>query len=225
MAGDSPTLSQLRTGATLGAIVHATTQTTCPLYLQGWSGSDYLLNDCSGTSGAVTFFKDGCVGAFYDVHSKHPTNDWLAHHREEFFAGMPATHRVIAEQFTLQYLLQEHEGSVIPLVTAVFWNQGEDLTAAVPWPEMIRNGGHILENQLMDTEAALAAWEEDYQMTAEQLDFVRRIFRRRTETKIAWMELSEEEAQWLQDQAESPDAMKQCRQSFAEISIFVPCVL
>jgi hypothetical protein len=49
MASDRATLSRLKSGATLGAVVHATMQTTCPLYAQGWSGSDYLLNDSSGT--------------------------------------------------------------------------------------------------------------------------------------------------------------------------------
>jgi hypothetical protein len=171
----------------------------------------------------VTFFKDGCVGALYDVHSNH-TWGWLTRNQEAFFARMPAEHRVIAEQITLQYLLQEREGTILPLVTAAFWNQGEELMAAVPWQEMIDNGGHILRIQLLDTEPALAEWAEDYQMTVDQLAFVRRVFRRRFEAKAAWMELSEAEARWLQDQAESPDAMKQCRQSFAEISIFVPCV-
>jgi hypothetical protein len=223
MTTDTPTLSRLKSGATLAAIVHATMQTTCPLYAQGWAGSDYLLNDSSGTCGAVTFFKDGCVGAFYDVHSKH-TWDWLTRNQDAFFAGMPPDHRVIADQFPLQYLLQEHDGKIVPLVTAVFWNHAEQLAAAVPWQEMIDNGGHIIRMQLMDTEPALVEWEEDYQMSADQLAFVRRVFRRRTEAKSAWMELSEAEARWLQEQADSLDAMKQCRQSFAEISILVPCI-
>jgi hypothetical protein len=207
----------------LGAVVHATMQTTCPMFFQCYWGNDYQLNDWSGTYGAATFFKDGVVGTFYDVHSRH-TWEYLMHNQESFFSGMPTAHRVVAEQFTLQYLLQERDGRILPIVTAVFWNQGAELVAAVHWKEMMDNGGHILRIQFLDTEPALVEWQEGYQMTPAQVDFVRRVFKRRMAAKAAWIELTAAESQWLQEQAESAEAMTKCRQCFAEVGIFVPCL-
>ena len=206
----------------LGAVVHATMQTTCPLIILCYSGSEYLCNDSSGTYGAATFFKDGVVGTFYDVHSSHKM-DYLMINQESFFSGMPSSHRVVAEQFALQYLLQERHGTILPIATAVFWNEGEELVAAVPWEEMMDNGGHILRMQFMDTEPALIEWQEHYQMTPAQLEFARAVFKRRMGTPGGWIELSRDEAGWLQAEAESAEAMLNCRKSFAELCIFVPC--
>src|SRR5438477_12981742 len=122
-----PTLSMLRSGALLSSVVHATMQTTCPQWFQGWHGDDLILDDVAGTRGAVTFFKDGVTAAFYDVHSEHH-RDGVIDNQSAFYEGIPAAHSVIMEQFTLQYLMDEWDGRLISLVTASFWNIGEQLT-------------------------------------------------------------------------------------------------
>src|SRR5262245_2872835 len=135
---------------------------------------------------------------------------------------MPADLKVIADKIALQYMLQEIEGRAIPLVTAVFWSTGETLSAAVPWAEFMENGGHILRIHLMERSAALAEWTKAYAMTAEEVAFAERVFDRRQAAK-SWIDLTEDEARWLEARAETPAGMKQCRKSFAEIGVFVPC--
>jgi hypothetical protein len=205
----------------LGSIVHATVQPRFDMFFEGWVGDVYQLNDWQGTSGVVVFFTSGAIGAFYDVHSRHQWA-WLLQNQESFFRGMPADLRVIADKIALQYLLQEVDGRVVPLVTAVFWSAGERLSAAVPWTEFMENGGHILRTHLMEREAALAEWAEGYEMTAEEVEFAERVFDRKWTAKSSWIDLTESEARWVQEHAEKPEGMMQCRKSFAEIGVFVP---
>ncbi len=137
---------------------------------------------------------------------------------------MPADLRPIADKIALQYLLQEVDGKAIPLVTAVFWTTGENLSAAVPWSEFMANGGHLLGIHLMEREAALAEWAEGYGMTPEEVGFAGRVFDRKRAADMDWIDLTETEARWLHAQAETPEGMKHCRKSFSEIGIFVPWV-
>ena len=60
---DVPTLDQLRSGAVLGSIVHATVQPRFDMFFEGWTGDVHQLNDWSGTSGVVVHFSGGAVGA------------------------------------------------------------------------------------------------------------------------------------------------------------------
>jgi hypothetical protein len=88
----------------------------------------------------------------------------------------------------------------------------------------MENGGHLLRVHLMEREAALAEWAEGYGMTADEVSFAARVFDRKRAANSPWIDLTESEARWLQVQAKTPEGMKHCRKSFAEIGIFVPCV-
>lgn len=219
----NPTLESLRSGALLGSVVHATVQPRFDMYFEGWNGDVYQMNDWEGTYGVVVFFHGGAVGGFYDVHSSHEWK-WLLKNQESFFQGMPADLRPIADKVLLQYLLQEVEGKIIPLVTAVFWADGDLLTAAVPWSEFMDNGGHILRIHLMERHAALNEWTDGYELTPGEVEFAERIFDRKQAAKSSWIDLTESEARWLESRAEAPKGMQQCRKSFSEIGVFVPCV-
>jgi hypothetical protein len=220
---DALTLDRLRAGAVLGSIVHATVQPRFAMFFEGWMGDVHQLNDWEGTSGVVVHFTGGAVGAFYDVHSVHQ-RAWLLENQQSFFRGMPVDLRAIADKLALQYMLQDVDGKVVPLVTAVFWSTGERLSAAVPWEEFMENGGHILRTHLMDRAASLAEWAMGYGMTAEEVALAERVFDRKQAAKSSWIDLTEDEARWLEEHAEKPEGMKQCRKSFSEIGVFVPCV-
>ena len=86
------------------------------------------------------------------------------------------------------------------------------------------NGGHIICNQLMEPDAALAEWTEGYELTPEEVQFARRVFEQKQSAKSSWIDLDESDARWLQEREEKSEGMKQCRRSFAEIGILVPCV-
>jgi hypothetical protein len=219
----TPSLTGLRAGALLGSIVHATVQPRFAMFFEGWFGDLYYLNDWQGTNGAVMFFVGGAVGAFYDVHSRHKW-EWLLQNQDSFFRGMPADLRAIADKITVQYLQQEVAGRARPVVTAVFWSAGDVLTAAVPWPEFMENGGHVLRVHLMEPEMALAEWAVGYELSTAEVDFARTVFERKSQAKTSWTDLSEGEARWLAEQAESVEGMRRCRQAFAEIGIYVPCI-
>ncbi|MFO0970334.1 MAG: hypothetical protein U0793_32700 [Gemmataceae bacterium] len=207
----------------LGSIVHATVQPRFDMFFEGWAGNVYQLNNWEGASGAVVFLADAAVGAFYDVHSRYPTA-WLLGNQGFFLRGMPADLRAIVERMVFSYLRREVDGRVAPVTTAVFWSAGETLAAAVPWEEFMEEGGHILRTHLLDRAAALAEWAEGYGMTADEVAFAEHVFERKQGAKSAWLDLTEDEARWLEARAAKPGGMKQCRKSFAEIGILVPCM-
>ncbi|MGL6074538.1 MAG: hypothetical protein ACRC8S_10300 [Fimbriiglobus sp.] len=205
----------------MSSIVHATVQPRFDLYFEGWTGDVYQLNDSSGTSGVVVFLVDGAVGCFYDVHSPHSW-EWLRENQDSLFVGMPSDLQVIARRIALQYLLQDIDGQAVPVVSAVFWAESGNLSAAVPWSEFLENGGHILRIQLLEPDAALAEWTAGYELTPEEVEFAQRVFEQKQAANSSWIELEESDAEWLQEQAETPEGLTQCRQSFAEIGILVP---
>ncbi len=224
MTNATPTVERLRTGAILASVVHATMQTTCTGYSQGWTGDDFQVNNSCGTSGAVTFFKNGVVGCLYDYTCDYEP-DWLVENQEHFFQGMPDVHRVISQQFTLRYRLEDHYGETITLVSAVFWNDGEQLVSAVPWQEMMDHGGYILRNHLRDHDEALDEWQDNWGMSDDQRTFIKMVFERLQNKRYSWwMDLSQQEARWLSEIAKSEHALAECRKSFSEIGVYVPCV-
>jgi hypothetical protein len=220
---NTPTFQQLRSGALLGSVVHATVQPRFDMFFEGWTGDVYQLNDWSGTRGTVYFLTSGAVGAFFDVHNRHKWA-WLLENQDSFFRGMPDDLLVIAEKIVLQYMLQDVENKVIPLVSSVFWTTGDDLLSAVPWQEFVDNGGHILSTHFKERNAALNEWAEGYEMTTKEIEFAERVFDRKLAAGSTWVDLTEDEARWLDAQATKPGGMKQCRKSFSEIGVFVPCV-
>lgn len=171
----------------------------------------------------MQFTGDGVVGGLFDVHKTYGWN-WLLENQEAFYRSMPFGVRFMAEKMILPYLLQNVDGEIRPLVSAVFWNSGDTLTSAVSWTEFMENGGHILECRFMDPESAWPGWCDAYQLTDDEMEFAKGVFVRKKEVQGDWLDLTEIEAEWLQKQVEDDDGMKQCRKSFAELRIFVPCL-
>jgi hypothetical protein len=173
---------------------------------QNWDEDTYLLNGGDGTLGAVTFEEESVVGAFFDTKSKRgPFARGAPYSLERFFFGMPSRHRLIAEQRTLRYCLLEIDGKSVPCVTAVFWDQGEYLTAAYPWGEVLANGVDVIRIELMeDASLAIQEWENAYGMSPAHLAFVRNLFQRKLTQPKGTIELTKADVQFLKSTFEDP---------------------
>jgi hypothetical protein len=95
-------------------------------------------------------------------------------------AEMPAEVRSIADRETLQYLLQEYQGQQIPLVTSVFWSDGEQLVAPEEWTVALANGARLVETQLRPPDEAIDAWRAHYTLSDPEVELLRSLFSRRT---------------------------------------------
>jgi hypothetical protein len=117
------------------------------------------------------------VGVFFDEHSSRnpfrPGSDYIP---ERLFTGMPDNLRSLADDEALQYVLQEYQGAIAPVFTAVFWDDGERLAAAELWQRVL---AHLVRLQLMDAEDALAEWQKAYEMSSSQVTLARCLFDRK----------------------------------------------
>jgi hypothetical protein len=146
---------------------------------------------------------------FHDCHCDRwwyaPGDEWDL---EWYFRGCPAYQRSLADQAALDSLRFELDGRLYHRVTAAFWDHGEYLTAPDPWELLLANGVRLIATELIeDVEAALTAWQEDYQMTPEQLAFARSVFERKMARPPAVLELSPADVEFLQSTFEDPKAM------------------
>jgi hypothetical protein len=189
-----------------------------------WENSNYVVDGGDGRYGAVTFRGSSVVGAFFHAKSdRTPFRSAGEDDPEPLLRGMPVAHRALLEGLAFGYLGLQVGEKVIPCFTAAFWDEGEYLAAAEPWGEVLRNGADLIRIELLeDLEAAFAEWQNGYQMSPEQVAFVRSVFARKWARPEAEIRLTSGEARWLESLADAPGATKACRDSFAGMGIIVP---
>jgi hypothetical protein len=132
---------------------------------------------------------------------------------------MSGLHRKMAYERALRYNRQYWRGEYVPIVTAAFWDEGEYLTAAFPWREVLDNGAHIMTKEFMEPDIAMSEWQDAYSMSEKQRDFAQSLFERRMASADEVLELSSSEIDWLAGSASCPEAMDYCKHAFAAIEI------
>jgi hypothetical protein len=236
MRSEFPKKSVVWSGSILEGIANATMTAQnrhCAQYGQ-WKGTDFLVDGSNGRYGAITFggkpwVWDGHLfGAFFSARSDR--SPWRRSEEEydveRFLRGIPDLQRSLAEQGALQHLRSEEGGKVIYHVTAVFWNDGEYLTAPEPWDVLLQNGVDLISDVLMeDPRAALDEMCSNWRMSPEQVAFVWELFERKIADPSATIELTSAQVEWLRSTAEKPGdekALRACREAFAAMEIIVP---
>jgi hypothetical protein len=76
-------------------------------------------------------------------------------------------------------MLDEYQGEVGPIITTALWGQDADLIAADPWESFLEHGGHLIEYELLDPEAAIAAWAAYYELDSPAEDVLQALYSRR----------------------------------------------
>lgn len=210
-----PRKSTLWSGAILGGIVNATMVAKCAEFaaMGQWHGNHFGENGGDGREGIITFagghwFPDApLVAVFHDVHSDF-FNTENENDLEWYFRGCPAYQRALADQSALPALRIDFHGRTLHRVTAAFWDDGDYLAAADSWEAVLANGANLIDDLLIDDpDAALAAWQESYGMSPEQVDFARSLWERKLSRPPAAIELTPAEVKWLESTFADPKAM------------------
>ena len=191
-------------GAMLGTIVHAIWVSQHPelAYLQSWDGINYNVQNYEGALGTVTFAEEGIVAVFFDAHSsKNPFSSDTNYELMSFFSGIPDDLLSLAQDQALQYVIQELEGVDRPIITTAFWSEGEDFIAPEPWDEVFSDGAHLVQTQLLDTDAAIATWQSYYGLSPVQLEIIRSIYSRKLATPNQHITLSVQEKTIISSEA------------------------
>jgi hypothetical protein len=220
------TVERLRSNSFLGCLINATVQPRFNLSFMGWYGDEQVLylNDVAGTEGPVAFIQEEAIGAFLSLKCRYEWA-WLLKNQEFLFRGMPADLRAAAEKLVrdcLSWPLDRGERDEGGVASAVFWSENGELTTAVPWPEFLEEGGHVLQTHFLEWEAALAEWARDYGLTPAEVGFVRRVYERKQASGSARLDLTEAESAVLREQVTSAVGWQQCLAAFAQLGIWIP---
>jgi hypothetical protein len=171
-------------GSVLGTIAYAVWVIQHPSLSneQSWDGINYNIQNNMGAYGTITFASQGIVAAFFDLHS--PKNPFISdrdYDQVRFLNGIPKELLLVAEEETLQYLIQEYRDNQMPIITTAFWSENDYLFAAESWKEVFKNGAHLIQNQLLEIDAAIIQWQVNYNLSDSQVDLVLGLFIRRME--------------------------------------------
>lgn len=217
-----PPATQLWRGALLGTIAHALWLVQHPEFAheQSWDGPNYSVQNSSGSRGTVTFAETTIVGVLFDEESeRNPFRSGAKYDRGRFFVDIPPEVFALAEAEALQYVVQEHQGRVMPVITTAFWSTDGTLTAAEPWRNVMEHGGRLLQLQLTNTEQAITAWQGEYTFSMQHVQVLRSLFERRIHTADAVLVEPDEHAILF---ADGTHGIEECRELLAGINIVLP---
>lgn len=202
--------NELYKGCILAAIVHAVTVGEYPelSYEHSWDGMNYCMNDSQGSRATITFHPEYIIAVFQDLSKIDKDKS-----ADDYFAGAPNNILKIADEEALQYVLSDMDGEIKPVITAAFWGTWETLSSSQTWDNIVENGGHILANQLLDYQKALANWDDNYGLNNIQLDLIHSLFERKTANRNCTIHLTEQETSALYGDIE------ECRESLRELNI------
>jgi hypothetical protein len=190
-------------------------------YELSWDGPNYNRQDSQGTRGTITFVEDRVVGAFRDDASpRAPWNTSQEYSPASRLRGMPPDLMALAERETLHYLVEEWKGIQSPIITAAFWSDGEQVTAAEPYAAVVAHGAHLVRIEMMKPEQAFAEWQAASEWSAVETELLRRLYERRMATMGTLMVLQADEYEQLV--ARGQDGFREVRELLAAIGITLP---
>lgn len=217
-----PSVAQLTKGSILVTIAHALSLANGTDFSHelSWDGPNYSRQDSQGTRGTITFAGSSLVGVFRDDHSERaPWRSRGNYRLDDFFTGIDEQLLALARTGALQYVFDEYNEEVGPIITAAFWSKGEYVTAAEPWEAVVMDGAHLLRLELMEPEAAITEMREDYPLTGKQVAVLRALFQRRIATPgepIVATELEQSAFRF-----DDPEAVRESREVLAAIGIVI----
>ena len=217
-----PQRIQLWRGAILATIAHAMWITSYPelAYELSWDGPYYSRQDSQGTRGTIAFVENGLVGVFRDDAS--PRAAWNATASYSLAAGLEGLPIRLTDQVqpALKYIQDSDRSDVRPMITAAFWSDGDAISAAEPWTDVLQHGAHLVRVEAMDTEAALSEWQAQYEWSGQAMMVLTRLYKRRIALSGSPLVLDEEEYEQLV--ANGRDGLANARELFASIGILLP---
>lgn len=202
---------KLYNGCILAAIIHAIVVGEYPElnYEHSWDGINYNMNNGQGCKATITFHSKNIVAVFQNLESFHDRKEV-----SDYFIGAPKEIVEIAKHETLQYVLEDVNGIIQPIITGAFWGDWENLFSNQTWNNLIETGGFILKNQLMDYQNSLIEWDGYYGLNNEQFSLIDSLYKRKIHHNHNSIILDESETKYLYGDIE------ECRVSLRELNIY-----
>lgn len=126
----------------------------------------------------------------------------------------------MASDETFEYLLEEDEdGRVSPAITTAFWGDKHSIISIDNIIRIVQGGGYLLERQLMDSDSAIQAWRDYYEMTSEQVELLKSIYDRKVSNPNERIILTKSEIEMIGTAI--PEGLRESQISFEEIGIYL----
>ena len=185
---------KLYNGCILAAIIHAVMVGEYPelSYEHSWDGINYNMNNGQGCRATITFHSKNIVAVFQNMECFRERKETF-----DYFKGAPKEIIKIAKNEALQYVLEDINGIVQPVITGAFWGDWENLISNQTWNNFMETGGFILKNQLMEYQNALIAWDDYYGFNNEQFSLIDNLYKRKIYPNSDAIKLNEGEIKYL----------------------------
>jgi hypothetical protein len=210
---------QLWNGCVLASIAHAIMVAHFPLISNehSWDGLNYNICDNAGTRGTVSFSNNCCTAAFRNDNSSRFN---LENNRQAiaYFQNAPPNIIELAKTETLQYLLLNVGGQVLPVITTAFWGKKNELFTVDSYNDFLQYGGKLLRIQTLDSKKAISTWKKYYGMTRQQVDLMESIYVRKIEDPLIPIFLTQEEIEMIGTR--EPYGLEESITSFQEMGIY-----
>lgn len=118
---------------------------------------------------------------------------------------------------TFQYLLDDVEGVILPVVSTVLWGDDRQIFSSHRYEEMMDRGSSLLEIQTSGYEAGLTYCEEYYELTEQQLALLETLYHLKIENPSQAITLCHEDIQVLD--TSDMEGIEESTTSFYEIDI------
>ena len=206
-------------GCILASIAHAIMVAHYPdeSNEHSWDGLNYSVQDSAGARGTISFSKDYYVAAFRDDNSERLNKKISVNEYKKYFTGASNEIVELANEEALQYLLEEVNDNIEPLITTAFWGNETEAFSNDTFNEIYNNGGFLIERQLLDIEDAFNSWKEYYEMTDQQYNLLKDIYKRKIENHNKILIMSNEEIGMIGTYDE--EGLRESKISFNEIGI------
>jgi hypothetical protein len=218
--------SLIRDNAVLTAIAHAVSTLKFPdfSFTHSWDGSNYSVNNAQGARGTVSFL-DGeelsMVGAFFDEScAKNPFSNGGEMFTSLLERELPTSLKDLASQEAFMYLLQEWNGGTVPIVTALCWGTGVDVSCCDSIDEFLSNGGRLIARELGLKGMIDLSLREDFGLSEKEMVFVNALYKRRIGSSLnTHIFLSPEDMGFLELESADSEGLSLSLESLSEIGI------
>lgn len=213
------TVTELWRGCILASIANAIMASHYPeiSYEHSWDGFNYNIQDSCGIRGTITFDSNYCIGAFRNDNSYRILNNNKPNDFKYYFDTSKSKIIKLAQSETLQYLLDDVNGVVVPSITTAFWSDQDTLLSLDSLEKMFENGASILKRHMFCFELGVESWKENYDMTQEQISLLKFIYFKKIENPLNFIMLSKSDIDKIG--VSEYELLEISKKSFEEINI------
>ena len=209
-------VTDLWNGCMLASIAHAIMVSHYPELSNehSWDEISYSAQDSQGTRGTITFTSNNhCTGAFRDEKSDRICgNNYM-----KYYHTAPEQIKKLAENETLQYLLENSNGQVVPVITTAFWGIDNMIFSTDSEENMKKNGLNLMDRQIMPFQKAINSWVEYYDMSIGQKELLTILYEIKVLNNEANIIINENEIKLIE--CDDLSALEYSKEAFLEIGI------